>query len=291
MIKRRVIISIFLILLQVWIVSARTVEYEYYMTNYEFKNYQQFWKIETNDDVSFEDVNYLLHANFNWSTIIPKYTNLEEKIIDRFWFKGINKLVNVGYIKIWWINFRFINPIEKQTWPWTQFKEIILEDKEVLNTNLKHERIIRINSEKDQNIKLKLYSVSPDTYSVIFSRDDLVYPWNYWIPDENTIITLYDTTQEYYNLSWYSKSNMTSLENWHSISDDEWLKIRKNNELNIQKKYELINFKRKTQYQKDWISKSYIPYYEISFDVSKWENDLHLTYESYQFPNQPLQIK
>lgn len=291
MIKKIFSISI-LLFVSIWLVSARTVEYDFYMTDYVFKDYQQFWKIETNNDnISIKDVNYILDTNFDWDTIIPKYTSLEKKIIDRFWFEDINKIVNSSYIKIWWSKYRFQKPLVNWTFPKHRFNNIKLEEKEVLNTNLKHNRVIRINSEKDQSIKLRLYSVSPDTYNVEVWVSELTYPWNHLVPDRNTVITLYDTTQEFYNVSWHIVNNMVPLWDWNKVSDEYLLKRNNITDLKIEKKYKLIEFKRKNQYNEDWISKSYIPYYEISFDVSKWANDLYLNYESYQFPNEPLQIK
>ncbi len=286
MIKK--IFTLFIIsILSFSVVSARTVEYDFYDNTFLIKDILQWWVILTDNDIDFKEFGYVINTNFNWDTIIPKYTSLEKKIIDRFWYEDINELIKNRYIFIWWSKYRFsVSNKPYLYWP------IKVEDKKELNTNMEHRKLIKINSPINQNVTLKLYSVSPEYFTWEFSKESayMVFDSNI-INDDKKILTFYDTTQEFYNVSWRIESNKFPLWDLNKVSEEYKLKEHENADLKIEKKYELIKFKRKIPNWEYWISKSYIPYHEISFDVSKWANDLYLNYESYQFPNEPLQIK
>lgn len=287
MIKSRFFLCFLVITLVSWKVYAETIEYKYYFTPHSIKDIQLMWNIETTDDIEFEDYTYTIDTKFKWETIIPKYTVFEQKLIDMFWYEKLNKLFSSHIIKIWWTDNRVVNNIVSK---WEVFEKMKIENKQELNTNLLHKRVIRIQSDKDKKIIFKLYPVNPHYYSHSFNHTDMYYLEN-WTPDKNTILTIYDTTQEYYNLSWKVIKNLGAIDDIKNTINNNWPDLFVNDDIKIEKKYELFNFKRKWYNQKDWISKSYLPYYKISFNVSEWTNDLYLNYETYQFPNEPLQIK
>lgn len=277
--KGRILIWVLLLMPQVFWVYARTVDYSY---NVKYiKDIQQMWIIQTDNDILLEDEDYTLTLNFDWETIIPKYTDLEQKIIDKIWFERFDELIYQSYINMWTTNYRFVTPGDEWLAAHIKFFPIKIEDKTELKTNSRQSRYIKITSDKDQKVKIRFYSVSPDRYSWwLNSREDMSDPSYDASVDYKTIITLYDTTQEFYNLKWY-------------ISNKKELRAK----ITSSKKYELINFKT-VVYQKtpednpqEIISPSYIPYYELEFDVTEGINTLDLSYESYLFPNQPIQIK
>ncbi len=201
--------SIVFIFLMMWIVVAKNVEYKYYFTPHSIKNIQLMWNIETTHDIEFEDYTYTIDTKLQWDTIIPKYTVFEQKLIDRIWYEKLNKLFSSHIIKIWWTDNRSIQQILSK---WESPKKMKIEDKQELTTNLWHKRVIRITSDSDKKIMFKLYPITPDYYSHDFNHTDLHYVEN-WAPDKNTILTIYDTTQEYYNLWGKVIKNITAVDN------------------------------------------------------------------------------
>ena len=103
-------------------------------------------------------------------------------------------------------------------------------------------------------------------------RDSLsTYWYSQGLPDSNTLVTLYDTTSEYYRISWALVNNPLSLsdsyEEYEKNSEAFWELNSKIQKLEIEKKYELFTFKRKFPIWVDWESKAILPYYEFTVDV------------------------
>lgn len=284
--KRRIFIGIFLLIVTVFWVSARDVEYDYYFDFDDYKDIQQMWVIKTDNDISITDRTYVIDTNFEWTTIIPKYTSLEQKLIDKFWFEKLDYYISKHYLEVWNSNYRFIPEGKENVSPKVEYFPIIEEEKKELLTNAKHKRVLRITSNKDQTVKLRLYSVSPDYFTWWIDAESLM-GWYYDnLLTDPRLLTIFDTTQEYYNLKWYI-SNILSVNNINKYDNEPY----SNSKIEVEKKYELINFKRILPNWKSRDTKSYIPYYELEFDVKKWMNNLDLTYEGYIFKNFPIQIK
>jgi hypothetical protein len=62
-----------------------------------------------------------------------------------------------------------------------------------------HSRSVLIESDIDQEVLFKLYPIPSEYHSAQYSRELLSFP-HYSIPDKNSLLTLYDTTSEYYNV-------------------------------------------------------------------------------------------
>lgn len=294
MIRKYIILTIALFIMQWDILWAKQVEYERYAGFYDLKDLQLVWSLEANKAVSIKDYTHTIGYSqeyIEWKifSFIPKYTEFEKIIIDKIGFDRFNNLVNKKIIKLQWSKNRFIipkndrNSFQEIKYP---YYPIDIKSKKILKTNMFHTRIIRIESETDQVVKFDLYPISPEYYSAWYDFEAEYSDEGTIIPDEGTIITLYDTTQEYYDVKWYIKNNVTLV--W---SKNDTNKSTKVNSLTINKKYVLFSFTRKKADWKKWTSKSLLPNYEFSTQVSKWVNYIHLNYNTYQFPNEPLQIK
>ncbi len=295
MIKK--IFAIFLIsILSFSVVSARTVEYHYFSPSSDQKRIQFVWTLVPNKEIQMTEYNHEVSFPINDKNRyeIPKYTPLEKKLIDKFGSEKLNRLLSDNTINIEWNKYRFIDK-NHQVVPSRArfFDDVKVEKKEVLYTNMKHSRSVLIESDIDQEVIFKLYPIPSEYHSVEYSRELLSYPY-YDMPDKNNLLTLYDTTSEYHNLLWTINNNPLSLSDAYKKLDS-WADLSELNSsissLNIEKKYELIQFKRKFPIWVDWVSRSFLPYYEFKVNLSKWKNFLGLGYSTYQFPNEKIQIR
>jgi hypothetical protein len=124
---------------------------------------------------------------------IPKYTPLEKKLIDRFGSEKLNRFLSEGI-------YRFIDKNHQVAPDYARsFDDVKVEKKEVLYTNMIHSRSVLIESDIDQEVLFKLYPIPSEYHSAQYSRELLSFP-HYSIPDKNSLLTLYDTTSEYYNV-------------------------------------------------------------------------------------------
>lgn len=291
--KRRFIWCALLWIILLSHVSAETiVEYKYTGMDNDQKRIQLVWTLVPDKDVKMTEYNHEITLR-DTLIEIPKYTPFEQKLINAFGYEKLNKLVwNV--INIEWYKYRF-RKFHDVPWVW-ETKEQKLENKDILYANMNHYRTIIIESDTDQEVTFKLYPIPSEYHAVEYGRDSLNNEgYKYGLPDSNTLITLYDTTSEYHNIRWWIRNNpITMSELYEEIEKEDDFTVEYNlgsKGLEIEKKYELFTFKRKFAIWLDWESKVLLPYYEFTVDVKKWKNDLSLSYYTYQFEWEKIQIR
>ena len=274
--------------------SAKVVEYNYTGIDNDQKRIQLVGSLISDKDVKMTEYNHEISFPVNKNNQrneyeIPKYTPLEQKLIDSLWYEKLNKLIWNGVIHIEGNVYRFL---EHYYSPWGGYKKVLkLENKDVLYTNMNHRRTVIIESDKNQEVTFKLYPIPSQYHAAVYWKDDLSYP-DYVMPDKNTLLTLYDTTSEYHNISWSISNNpLTLSQTYEKINS--WVDLSEINpsSFDIEKKYELFTFKRKFPININWESKAILPYYEFTVDVKKWNNRLYLYYSTYQFDWENIQIR
>lgn len=295
--KKNILLSIFVLLLFVFVwVSAKVVEYKYTGISNDQKRIQLVWTLVPDKDIKMTEYNHEISFLVNKSNEhseyeIPKYTPLEQKLIDSLGYEKLNKLI-WNIIDIEWYKYRFRKFHDV---PWGgENKEMKLENKDILYANMNHDRSIVIESDKSQKIIFKLYPIPSEYHAVEYARDSLSNQgYKYGLPDKNTLITLYDTTSEYHNVNWSIINNpLTLSETYEKVENNE---IQFSNlspeKLKIEKKYEVFTFKREFPIWINWESKVVLPYYEFKVNVLKWRNVLNINYSTYQFEWERIQIR
>ena len=276
-------------------VSAETtVDYRFTGISNDQKRIQLVGTLVPDKDIKMTEYNHEISFPINKNNErseyeIPKYTPLEQKLIDSLGYEKLNKLL-WGVINIEWSKYRFFDfnkKIGKYLW-------IQVEKKEILYANMNHSRIVMIESDKDQEVTFKLYPIPSEYYSGEYWRDSLSnHGYKYGLPDSKTLITLYDTTSEYHNIRWFFNDNITTLSDTYNQVDNYDKEFSEFNpiKIDIEKKYEKFVFNRKFPINIDWESIAMLPYYEFTVNVSKWENVLSLSYSTYQFEWENIQIR
>ena len=267
----------------IWNVSARTVEYEYIGSFNDRKDMQTMGELQSDKDLRLTEWKYTIYDTVSSWIEIPKYTPFEQKLIEILGYEKLNNFINKDIIHLEWSEYRFISEKErKKLQPDFQYP-IQIEDKEVLETNIYHNRAIRIESEKNQEVTFQLFPVPPAYYTWDYARELESYPED-WAPDKSRFITVYDTRKEYYNIAGSISNNLIAY-------GEERKQPYVSKNLQIEKKYEIFTFKRKLSNGDVWESKSVIPYYEFKAKVTKWVNVLNLYYRTHKFEWEPLEIR
>jgi len=141
-----------------------------------------------------------------------------------------------------------------------QYKPCMFEEKKEFFTNTQNGEVYSIYSEKNQNIKIKIFPVDQRKY--IFDSYSEFESWT------SVVLFLVDPILDYYNLrvafiDWNNKWNL-------SFSQDK-----------IIKKYQIVQYNRVWKYWDTFLTYWIFPYYEVELELSIWINKLKIDYLTY----------
>lgn len=211
-------------------------------------------------------------GNFAVFSKIPYTDEVMNYFISKIW--GEKNFLNIlnserwklPKIKILWSDYRCgdfsklyfeKNNISTQD---TQYKPCMFEEKKEFSTNTQNSEVYSIHSEKNKNIKIKIFPIDQRKY--IFDSYD---EFEFWT---SVALFLLDPILDYYNLriafiDWNNKWNL-------SFSQDK-----------IIKKYQIVQYNRVWKYWDTFLTYWIFPYYEVELKFSTWINKLKIDYLTY----------
>lgn len=142
----------------------------------------------------------------------------------------------------------------------TQYKPCMFEEKKEFSTNTQNSEVYSMYSEKNKNIKIKIFPVDQRKY--IFDSYGEFESWT------SVALFLVDPILDYYNLrvafiDWNNKWNL-------SFSQDK-----------IIKKYQIVQYNRVWKYWDTFLTYWIFPYYELELELASWVNKLKIDYLTY----------